>query len=103
MAADVLAVAFRPDGRQLCCSCLNGTLQLWGSEDGDLQGIIEGRRDIAGGRRVHDMVTAANSAHGKYFTSLDYTADGACVIAAGHSKFVCIYETSQRLLVKKFQ
>ena len=48
MPADVLAVSFRPDGRQLCCACLNGTLQLWGTSGGDLQGIIEGRRDIAG-------------------------------------------------------
>lgn len=48
MPADVLAVTFRPDGRQLCCACLNGTLQLWGTDGGDLQGIIEGRRDIAG-------------------------------------------------------
>lgn len=48
MPADVLAVSFRPDGVQLCCACLNGTLQLWGVDGGDLQGIIEGRRDIAG-------------------------------------------------------
>lgn len=48
MPADVLAVSFRPDGRQLCCACLNGTLQLWGTDGGDNQGIIEGRRDIAG-------------------------------------------------------
>ncbi|CAN0530776.1 unnamed protein product, partial [Ectocarpus sp. 12 AP-2014] len=103
MPADVLAVTFRPDGRQLCCACLNGTLQLWGTDGGDLQGIIEGRRDIAGGRRAHDMVTATNSNHGKYFTSVDYTADGTCVVAAGQSKFVCIYECSQQILVKKFQ
>ncbi|CAM9569764.1 unnamed protein product, partial [Ectocarpus sp. 6 AP-2014] len=103
MPADVLAVTFRPDGRQLCCACLNGTLQLWGTDGGDLQGIIEGRRDIAGGRRAHDIVTAANSNHGKYFTSVDYTADGTCVVAAGQSKFVCIYECSQQILVKKFQ
>lgn len=103
MPADVLAVSFRPDGRQLCCACLNGTLQLWGTDGGDNQGIIEGRRDIAGGRRAYDKVTAANSYHGKYFTSVDYTADGTCVVAAGHSKFVCIYECSQQILVKKFQ
>lgn len=56
-----------------------------------------------GGRRAYDKVTAANSYHGKYFTSVDYTADGTCVVAAGHSKFVCIYECSQQILVKKFQ
>jgi hypothetical protein len=28
MPADVLAVAFRPDGKQICCACLNGTLQV---------------------------------------------------------------------------
>jgi hypothetical protein len=34
--------------------------------------------------------------------SLCYSADGTCVLAGGNSKFVCIYEISQRLLLKKF-
>ncbi|CAM9778389.1 unnamed protein product, partial [Phaeothamnion confervicola] len=103
-STDVLAVAYRPDGQQICAATLAGQLQLWGTENGDLQGIIEGRRDVAGGRRAADLVMAKTSAHSKYFTSCAYTADGTCVIAAGHSKFVCIYEVVTLLiLVKKFQ
>ncbi|CAM9127008.1 unnamed protein product [Chrysoparadoxa australica] len=102
MPADVLAVAFRPDGKQVCCACLNGTLQMWGVEDGDSQGIIDGKRDIAGGRRAHDMTTASVT-NRQYFTTVSYSADGSCVIAGGESNYICIYECSQRLLVKKFK
>lgn len=56
MPADVLAVTFRPDGVQLCCACLNGTLQLWGVDGGDLHGIIEGRRDIAGKMDIYGII-----------------------------------------------
>lgn len=31
-----------------------------------------------------------------------YSADGTCVIAGGNSKYVCIYEISQKILLKKF-
>jgi periodic tryptophan protein 2 len=32
-----------------------------------------------------------------------YSADGSCVLAGGNSKYICIYEISQQILVKKFQ
>lgn len=37
------------------------------------------------------------------FTSLCYTADGQCVLAGGRSKFVCIYNVTHQMLLKKFQ
>ena len=57
----------------------------------------------AGGRGAEDRVTAASSAARRHFSSVAYSADGACVLAGGRSRFVCIYETTQRILVKKFQ
>ena len=44
------------------------------------------------------MIKAAS----KHFTSVCYSADGTCVIAGGNTEFVCIYELSQKILVKKF-
>jgi len=32
-----------------------------------------------------------------------YSADGQCVLAGGDSKYICIYEVSERLLIRKFQ
>lgn len=37
------------------------------------------------------------------FTSLCYSADGDSVLAGGLSKFVCIYNVREQLLVKKFE
>lgn len=48
-------------------------------------------------------MTSDNNAASRYFTSVCYSADGSCVLAGGNSKYVCIYECSQRLLIKKFQ
>lgn len=36
-AHDVLAVAFRPDGKQLACATLDGQLHLWDPLEGELQ------------------------------------------------------------------
>ena len=101
--SDVLSVCFRPDGKELCSAALDGQLYLWNPETGKQLGSIEGRRDVAGGRRVGDRRSAENATHNKHFTSVCYSADGQCVIAGGRSKFVCIYEVSQRILLKKFQ
>ena len=36
-AHDVLAVAFRPDGKQLACATLDGQLHMWDPLEGELQ------------------------------------------------------------------
>lgn len=46
---DVLTVAYRPDGKQIACSTLDGQIHFWDHMDGVLMYTIEGRRDIAGG------------------------------------------------------
>lgn len=102
-AHDVLAVAFRPDGKQLACATLDGQLHLWHPLEGELQGTIEGRHDIAGGRLAGDRRAAGNAASGQCFTSLAYSADGSLLLAGGKSKFVCIYDTEERLMLRRFQ
>lgn len=99
----VLAVAFRPDGKQLATSSLDGMIRIWEGESGKLIGTIEGRRDIAGGRGINDRQTAQNSSKNKYFLSLCYSADGRCILAGGNSKYVCIYHAGQQILLKRFE
>ncbi|CEG42709.1 WD40-repeat-containing subunit of the 18S rRNA processing complex [Plasmopara halstedii] len=100
---DVLAVAIRPDGKQLASTTLNGAINIWNIEDGEQIGTIEGKRDIAGGRKESDLITAANNQLTKHFTSVCYSADGSLLLAGGRSKFVCIYAVESQLLLKKFQ
>lgn len=100
---EVLAVAFRPDCKQVAASTLDGQITFWDVETGKQMGLIEGRKDISGGRKATDFTTAENSSSGKSFNSLCYTADGTSIIGGGNSKYICIYDIETTVLVKKFQ
>jgi periodic tryptophan protein 2 len=102
-STDVVCVACRPDGKEICTGTIGGLLSFWDVENGKLKFEIDGRRDIAGGRKMNDHMTADNNASSRYFTSVCYSADGSCILAGGNSKYVCIYEVSQQMLLKKFQ
>ncbi|TBU36031.1 WD40-repeat-containing domain protein, partial [Dichomitus squalens] len=95
LSADVLAVAFRPDGKELAASSLDGQVMFFDVNLGQQTNLIDGRRDISGGRKADDRVTAANGTSGKSFNSLAYTADGQCIIAGGNSKYAVIYDKFQ--------
>ena len=118
---DVIALALRPDGKQLAVSTLDGTITLWDPQEGQMQvpthsntvsippshslfcdpppfilhsfiyppllwimypqGMIEGRRDIRGGRLSSDRRAAGNSDSGAAFSSLTFSADGTFLLA----------------------
>jgi periodic tryptophan protein 2 len=101
--SEVLAIAVRPDGKEVAASSLKGQIAFWNIKDAIQTSSIEGRNDLASGRRVADRMTAANAAVGRSFNSVCYTADGACILAGGNSKFVCIYDVSSSILLKRFQ
>ncbi|KAL6006116.1 U3 snoRNP protein [Asimina triloba] len=100
---DVLTVVYHPDGKQLACSTLDGQIHFWDPVDGVLMYTIEGRRDIAGGRLMTDRRSAANSTSGKYFTTLCYSADGSYILAGGSSKYICMYDVADQVLLRRFQ
>jgi periodic tryptophan protein 2 len=103
LQANVLALAVRPDARQICVATLDGQLTFWLLGEGQQTGEIDGRRDAAGGRRLTDRRAAANaSADARAFSTLAYSADGACVLAAGRSKYICLYEARGGALLRKF-
>uniref|UniRef100_A0A8C9G8U4 Periodic tryptophan protein 2 homolog n=1 Tax=Pavo cristatus TaxID=9049 RepID=A0A8C9G8U4_PAVCR len=101
--SDVLVVAFRPDGKELAVSSLNGQITFWDHENAVQVGSIEGRHDLQMGRKELDKITAKQSAKGKSFTTLCYSADGQSILAGGLSKFVCIYNVKEQILMKKFE
>uniref|UniRef100_H3CZ41 PWP2 small subunit processome component n=1 Tax=Tetraodon nigroviridis TaxID=99883 RepID=H3CZ41_TETNG len=103
LTSDALAVAYRPDGQQLAVATLNGEISFWNPHTATQTGSVSGRHDLETGRKDTDKVTAKQLAKGKSFTSLCYSADGESVLAGGLSKFVCIYNIREQLLVKKFE
>ncbi|XP_053721921.1 PWP2 small subunit processome component [Synchiropus splendidus] len=101
--ADALCVSYRPDGQQLAVATLNGEISFWDPSTATQTNSVSGRHDLATGRKETDKITAKHSAKGKSFTSLCYSADGESVLAAGQSKFVCIYNVKEQMLIKKFE
>ncbi|XP_033111607.1 periodic tryptophan protein 2 homolog, partial [Anneissia japonica] len=103
LSTDALCVAFRPDGKELAVGSLDSQITFWNVESATQTGSIEGKFDIAAGRSSSQLVTAKKTASSKSFTSLCYSADGKCLLAAGKSKNVCIYSIAEQMLLKKFE
>jgi periodic tryptophan protein 2 len=102
MNSDVLAIAFKPDGKELAVATLDGQIAFFDVGSGRQTNLIEGRRDVSGGRSIHDALTAQNNAGGKAFNSLCYSADGTLLLAGGNSKYVCLYDIQESILLRKF-
>jgi len=102
LQADVLSVAFRPDSSQIAVAALDGSLTFWSVSNATQVAGLDARRDVSGGRKATDRRTAANIAGTKAFSTLAYSADGACVLAGGHSKYICLYDVASGALLKKF-
>ncbi|KAM7454198.1 hypothetical protein BLSTO_05046 [Blastocystis sp. subtype 1] len=100
--AEILSLDWRRDDKELVASSLNGSVFIWNPEDATVLGSIDGRRDLSGGRRSTDEFTAQHNMQGKYFKSVCYSADGEFLIAAGQSKYVCIYSLRSKCLVRKY-
>jgi periodic tryptophan protein 2 len=105
LSSDALAVAFRPDGNELAVATLDGQITFFDVKKGKQTNVIDGRKDVSGGRKADDRMTAANNASGKAYNSLAYTADGRCLLAGGNSKYVVLYDVreGEGVMVKKFQ
>ncbi|KAK7097896.1 periodic tryptophan protein 2 homolog [Littorina saxatilis] len=101
--AEVLTLAFRPDGKELAVGTLSAKISFWDPVNGRQTGCVEGRHDLDYGRKETDKVTGKTLAAGKAFTTLCYSADGKVILAGGQSKNVCIYSVTHQLLMKKFQ
>jgi periodic tryptophan protein 2 len=95
-------VAVRPDSKRVAVASMDGQLSLWDIDLSKQVGAIDGRDDIVGGRFAADRFSAANSARSKHFTTLCYSADGNNVLAGGNSKYICLYDVNNEVLLKKF-
>ncbi|KAI0598168.1 WD40-repeat-containing domain protein [Biscogniauxia sp. FL1348] len=102
LQADVLDIAVRPDSAQLAISTLDGQLTFWSISDAEQVSGLDGRRDVSGGRKITDRRTAANVSGTKSFSTIRYSTDGSCLLAAGSSKYICLYSVSTMVLLKKF-
>ncbi|KAL1459539.1 hypothetical protein WDU94_011510 [Cyamophila willieti] len=102
LTSDALCVAYKPDGTEIVVSTLDGQLLMFNVESAAQVGSIEARRDLDTGRLDTDLVTREQTLKAKAVSTLCYSADGSCILAAGQSKHICIYSSREGILLKKF-
>lgn len=102
LTSDLLNVAVSPDSTQIAASTLDGQLTFWTLDTSMQESGLDGRRDASGGRTLTSRRTAASTPGTKSFNTITYSADGTCLLAAGSSKYVCLYSISSLTLIKKF-
>lgn len=103
LMSEVLCVTFRPDGKYIAVSSMDGILSVWNVKSGMQEAEIDGKNDVGGfGRHAGDRFSAKNSARGKFFTNLCYSIDGTMILAGGNSRFVCLYDVANAVLLRKF-
>ncbi|KIX98572.1 uncharacterized protein Z520_05873 [Fonsecaea multimorphosa CBS 102226] len=102
LMSDLLCIAVRPDSAQIAASTLDGQLTFWNLNTSIQESGFDGRRDVSGGRTLTSRRTAASTPGTKSFNSIVYSADGSCLLAAGNSKYICLYSVSTLTLIKKF-
>ena len=99
---DVTALAFSPDGGTLAVASLNGQISIWDAREAQQKGSIDGRADLLGGRSAISKASKRNTAATACFHSLAFSADGSAVLACGVSKYACLYDVTQRHLMRKY-
>ncbi|KAK7902276.1 U3 snoRNP protein [Exophiala xenobiotica] len=102
LTSDLLCVAIRPDSAQIAASTLDGSLTFWSLNTSIQESGLDGRRDVSGGRTLTSRRTAASTPGTKSFNTITYAADGTCLLAAGNSKYICLYSVTTLTLIKKY-
>ena len=66
----MLALSFRPDGREFAVATLNAHITFWDTSSAQQKGALEGRHDLGYPRKDTDKVSGKTSAEGKYVAML---------------------------------
>lgn len=103
LMCDVVNVAFHPNGEEVAVATVNGNITVFDVRTSQQVAQIEGRNDLGSSVSETDIVTAKKNLQSKYFTTMTYSADGECILAAGKSTNVCIYHVREGVLLKKFE
>ncbi|EDV38088.1 uncharacterized protein Dana_GF13779 [Drosophila ananassae] len=100
--SDVTNVTFSPNGEEVAVATLSGNITIFDIKSSSQVTTIEGRNDLSSGRLEADMITAKKNTQANYFSTIEYSADGECILAAGKSQNICIYHVREAILLKKF-
>lgn len=99
---EALALAVRPDSKEIAVSTLNGSIVFYDIEDAKQTHFLDIRKDVFSGRFLNDRFESKNSARSKSFTSISYSFDGLSLIAGGNNNSICLYDIADEVLLKRF-
>lgn len=99
---DVLALAVRPDSKEVAVSTLNGSIIFYDIEGSKQTHYLDIRKDVFSGRHLEDRFELKNSARSKSFTTISYSFDGLSLIAGGNNNSICLYDIADEVLLKRF-
>lgn len=99
IGSDALCLAISPDGVNFAVSTITGNISFFNTLSGEETGVsIEGKKDLETTQSTSKLAKDRD----KFFTSLHYSMDGQYIIGCGKSKHICLYNVSEKILVKKF-
>ncbi|ODV58507.1 snoRNA-binding rRNA-processing protein PWP2 [Ascoidea rubescens DSM 1968] len=101
--ADVLALAMRPDSKQVAVSTIDGQISFWDIENAKQVGNIDIKNDVISGRYLEDRFNSKNSARSKYFSTINYSFDGSALVAGGINNSICLYDINNGVLLRRFK
>lgn len=99
---DVLALAVRPDSKEVAVSSLNGQIIFYDVDSAQQTHILDIRKDVFSGRHLEDRFALKNSARSKSFSTLSYSFDGLSLLAGGNNNSICLYDIVDEVLLKRF-
>ena len=101
--SEILDIDYRFDGKEISCCTLNGQIQIYEPINGKHLNTIDIKKDVLGGKNKQtDYFKSEKNSKINHFTTINYSPNGKCLIAGGHSKYICLYYLPQSLLLKRF-
>ncbi|KAA3681812.1 periodic tryptophan protein 2 [Paragonimus westermani] len=101
---DVLSVAYRGDGKEIALCLLTGDIVFYDPSEGIEKGTISGKRDLGLAQTSEDdLITPKRAGQARKFQTIAYSTDGEHLLAAGDSKYICLYSVPDRVLLKRFE
>ena len=103
LSSEGIGVCWRPDGKEVSVSTLAGHILTFDVKTSRQISSISGKKDLRMGKGQTDKISSKKKSDATHFSCLCYSADGTSILAGGNSKFICIYNVREQLLIKRFE
>ncbi|OAF65114.1 Periodic tryptophan protein 2 [Intoshia linei] len=100
---EVLTTVSSPNSAYLAISTLNARIYIYTTYNWEEFGIIYGKSDLGYSKNEDEKITAKKASSTRAFNTIVFSSDSNVIIAAGASKYVCMYSVPKQMLIKRFE